>query len=95
MNKLLSYSNRQLGLRRMRRIRAREINCYFSPISHCFTSKWEKYAEAEKIYLGLETRFDKTKPEYANLLNNFATLYLVMNKHDKVEEMLEAFSHDI
>ena len=48
-----------------------------------------KYTEAERIYQGLETRFDKTKPEYANLLNNFATLYLLMKKDDKVEEMLK------
>ncbi len=48
-----------------------------------------KYTEAERIYQGLETRFDKTKPEYGNLLNNFATLYLLMKKHDKVEEMLK------
>jgi CHAT domain-containing protein len=47
------------------------------------------YIEAEKIYTGLETRFDKTKPEYANLLNNFATLYLLMDKQDKVEDMLK------
>ena len=48
-----------------------------------------KYTEAERIYTGLETRFDKTKPEYANLLNNFATLYLLMDKQDKVEDMLK------
>jgi CHAT domain-containing protein/Flp pilus assembly protein TadD len=48
-----------------------------------------KYAEAERIYTGLETRFDKSKPEYANLLNNFATLYLLMDKQDKVEDMLK------
>jgi len=48
-----------------------------------------KYTEAEKIYMGLEKRFDKTKPEYANLLNNFATLYLLMDRQDKVETMLK------
>jgi CHAT domain-containing protein len=37
----------------------------------------------------MEKRFDKSKPEYANMLNNLATLYLVMNKDDKVEEMLK------
>ena len=48
-----------------------------------------KYPEAEKIYMALEKRFVKGKPEYANLLNNFATLYLLMDKQDKVEEMLK------
>lgn len=48
-----------------------------------------KYTEAETIYTGLEKRFDKGKPEYANLLNNFATLYLLMDKKDKVEQMLQ------
>lgn len=48
-----------------------------------------KYPEAEKIYLGLERRFDKTKPEYANLLNNFAALYMLMDRKDKVEDMLK------
>ncbi len=48
-----------------------------------------QYDEAEKIYQGLAKRFDKTKPEYANLLNNFATLYLLMDKQDKVEDMLK------
>ncbi len=48
-----------------------------------------KYTEAERIYQGLETRFDKTKPEYANLLNNFATLYMLMKRNDKVDEMLK------
>lgn len=47
------------------------------------------YIDAEKIYTQLETRFDKEKPEYANLLNNFATLYLLMDKQDKVEDMLK------
>ena len=48
-----------------------------------------KYPEAERIYQALETRFDKTKPEYANLLNNFATLYLLMGNGAKVEDMLK------
>lgn len=48
-----------------------------------------KYAEAERIYMGLESRFDKTKPEYANLLNNVATLCLLMKRPDKVEDLLK------
>ena len=48
-----------------------------------------KYPEAERIYTGLQSHFDKEKPEYANLLNNFATLYLLMDKQDKVEQMLK------
>ncbi|MEQ1678250.1 MAG: tetratricopeptide repeat protein [Chitinophagaceae bacterium] len=47
-----------------------------------------KYAEAERIYQGLERRLEKGKPEYANMLNNLAILYMVMKKDDKVEEML-------
>jgi CHAT domain-containing protein/Tfp pilus assembly protein PilF len=52
-----------------------------------------KYAEAEKIYMGLESRFDKTKPEYANLLNNVATLCLLMKRPDKVEDLLKRSSN--
>ncbi len=47
-----------------------------------------KYSEAERIYQGLERRLEKGKPEYANMLNNLAILYLVMKKDDKMEEML-------
>ncbi len=47
-----------------------------------------KYAEAERIYQGLEKRLEKGKPEFANMLNNLAILYMVMKKDDKVEEML-------
>lgn len=47
-----------------------------------------KYAEAERIYNGLEKRLERGKPEYANMLNNLAILYLVMKKDDKVEDML-------
>ena len=32
---------------------------------------------------------DRTTPEFANVLNNMAVLYLVMNKQDKVEDMLK------
>ncbi|MBL0154944.1 MAG: tetratricopeptide repeat protein [Chitinophagaceae bacterium] len=44
-----------------------------------------KYPEAELIYQGLSMRFDRSKPEFANLLNNFATLYMVMKKDTLVE----------
>jgi CHAT domain-containing protein len=47
-----------------------------------------KYSEAERIYQGLEKRVEKGKPEFANMLNNLAILYMVMQKDDKVEEML-------
>lgn len=47
-----------------------------------------KYPEAERIYQGLERRLEKGKPEFANMLNNLAILYIVMKKEDKVEEML-------
>jgi CHAT domain-containing protein/Tfp pilus assembly protein PilF len=48
-----------------------------------------KYAEAENIYRALEPKFDKSKPEYANLLNNIATLALLMKRPDKVEDLLK------
>ncbi|MBL0334015.1 MAG: CHAT domain-containing protein [Chitinophagaceae bacterium] len=48
-----------------------------------------KYSEAELIYQGLSMRFDRSKPEFANLLNNFATLYMVMKKDTLVEGMLK------
>ncbi|MGB3005744.1 MAG: CHAT domain-containing protein [Chitinophagaceae bacterium] len=47
-----------------------------------------KYNEAERIYLGLEKKLEKGKPEFANMLNNLAILYIIMKKDDKVEEML-------
>lgn len=47
-----------------------------------------KYSEAERIYQGLEKRLERGKPEFANMLNNLAILYMVMKKDDKVEEML-------
>ena len=47
-----------------------------------------KYTEAERIYQGLEKRLEKGKPEFANMLNNLAILYMVMQKNDKVEDML-------
>jgi tetratricopeptide (TPR) repeat protein len=49
-----------------------------------------KYNEAENIYLKMQKRItDRTTPEFANILNNVAILYLVMNKQDRVEEMLQ------
>ena len=49
-----------------------------------------KYTEAENIYLRMQKKInDRTTPEFANILNNIAILFMVMNKQDKVEEMLE------
>jgi CHAT domain-containing protein/Tfp pilus assembly protein PilF len=48
-----------------------------------------KYKEAESIYLKMESRIaDKTKPEYANMLDNYAILCLVMGTPERVEDML-------
>ncbi|MBL0307268.1 MAG: CHAT domain-containing protein [Chitinophagaceae bacterium] len=52
-----------------------------------------KYAEAERIYQGLEKRLEKGKPEYANMMNNLAILYLVMKKDDLVEDLLRRSAH--
>src|SRR6185295_19058854 len=49
----------------------------------------EKYTEAKKIYQGLEKRLDKTKPEFANMLNNVAILAMLMKREDRVEDMLK------
>jgi CHAT domain-containing protein len=49
-----------------------------------------KYTEAENIYLQMQKKIiDRTTPEFANVLNNVAILYMVMNKQDRVEEMLQ------
>ena len=48
-----------------------------------------KFAEAERIYKGLETRLEKGSTNFANMLNNLAILYLVMQKEELVEEMLK------
>lgn len=48
-----------------------------------------KYPEAEAIYNGLEKQLGKGKPEYANMLNNLAILLLVMNKHERIEGLLQ------
>lgn len=47
-----------------------------------------KFSEAERIYQGLEARLEKGTSSYANMLNNLAILYLVMNKEDRIESML-------
>lgn len=48
-----------------------------------------RYNDAENIYLKMQKKItDRTTPEFANVLNNVAILYLVMNKQDKVEDML-------
>ncbi|HMK25439.1 MAG TPA: CHAT domain-containing tetratricopeptide repeat protein [Chitinophagaceae bacterium] len=49
-----------------------------------------KYTEAENIYLKMQNKIaDRTTPEFANVLNNVAILYMVMNKQDRVEQMLQ------
>ncbi len=48
-----------------------------------------KYSDAEAIYMGMEKRLGKNNPDYANMLNNQAALYLVMGKEEKVEELLK------
>lgn len=48
-----------------------------------------KYTDAEAIYLSMEKRLGKSNPDYANMLNNQAALYLVMGKEEKVEELLK------
>lgn len=47
-----------------------------------------KYDQAEEIYRGLEKRLTKGKPEYANWQNNVAILLLIMNHHDRIEQLL-------
>lgn len=49
-----------------------------------------KYSEAENIYVKMQERIsDKSTPEFANVLNNAAILFMLMNKEDRVEEMLQ------
>lgn len=48
-----------------------------------------KYNDAEAIYLDMEKRLGKGSAEYASMLNNQAALYLVMEKDDKVEDLLK------
>ena len=61
---------------------------FFSNLALLF-QQMEKYTEAEKIYQGLESRLEKGKPEFANLLNNVAILALLMKREDRVEDMLK------
>ncbi len=61
---------------------------FFSNLALLF-QQMEKYTEAEKIYLGLEKRVEKGKPEHANLLNNVAILAMLMKREDRVEDMLK------
>lgn len=52
-----------------------------------------KYNEAEAIYLSMEKRLGKSNPDYASMLTNQAALYMVMNKEDKVEDLLKRASN--
>ena len=61
---------------------------FFSNLALLF-QQMEKYTEAEKIYQGLESRLEKGKPEFANLLNNVAILAMLMKREDRVEDMLK------
>ncbi len=61
---------------------------FFSNLALLF-QQMEKYTEAEKIYQGLESRVEKGKPEFANLLNNAAILAMLMKREDRVEDMLK------
>lgn len=49
-----------------------------------------KYNEAETIYLSMEKRLGKTNPDYASMLCNQAALYMLMEKTDRVENLLKA-----
>jgi CHAT domain-containing protein/Tfp pilus assembly protein PilF len=51
--------------------------------------QFNKYTEAEEIYRILEGKIERGKSEFANMLNNLAILLLVMNKHDRIEDMLK------
>ena len=48
-----------------------------------------KYPEAEAIYIGMEKRLGKTNPDYASMLNNLASLYMLMQKEERVEDLLK------
>lgn len=61
---------------------------FFSNLALLF-QQMEKYDEAEQIYRGLESRLEKGKPEFANLLNNVAILAMLMKREDRVEDMLK------
>lgn len=49
----------------------------------------KKYPQAESIYAGMEKRLGKSNPDYASMLNNQAALYMLMQKEDRVEELLK------
>lgn len=68
--------------------KANSVLKFFSNLALLY-QQMGKYTEAERIYQGLEKRLEKGKPEYANMLNNVAILYIVMKKDDKVEDMLK------
>ncbi|MGC3943912.1 MAG: CHAT domain-containing protein [Chryseolinea sp.] len=52
----------------------------------------KKYPEAESIYMSMENRLGKTNPDYASMLNNLASLYMVMQKDERVEDLLRKAS---
>ena len=52
----------------------------------------KKYPEAESIYLGMEARLGKSNPDYASMLNNLASLYMLMPKEERVEDLLKKAS---
>ena len=49
----------------------------------------KKYQDAEAIYLSMEKRLGKSNPDYASMLNNQAALYMLMQKEDRVEDLLK------
>ena len=61
---------------------------FFSNLALLY-QQMEKYTEAEKIYQGLESRLERGKPEFANMLNNVAILAMLMKREDRVEDMLK------
>jgi CHAT domain-containing protein len=61
---------------------------FFSNLALLY-QQMEKYPEAENIYQGLEKKLDRTKPEFANMLNNVAILAMLMKREDRVEDMLK------
>ena len=61
---------------------------FFSNLALLY-QQMEKYTEAEKIYQALESRLEKGKPEFANMLNNVAILAMLMKREDRVEDMLK------
>ena len=68
--------------------KARNHLKFFSNLALLF-QQMEKYTEAEKIYQGLESRLERGKPEFANMLNNVAILAMLMKREDSLEDMLK------